>query len=56
MKDLNILIEEKIEDCYHQCTSDCQKTVDCPCVQDHYCKNSPDYKAQKAKQFLRDKE
>lgn len=37
-------MEEVLEDCTHACTSSCGKDKDCPCVSDHLCKNSPDYK------------
>jgi hypothetical protein len=39
IKLLEGLIDKEVEYCTHQCTGECQETRECPCVNDHLCKN-----------------
>lgn len=35
----NPIVAQELKKCNHQCTSECQHQKDCPCVNDHECKD-----------------
>ena len=38
-KEKEDFMRENVKYCVHQCTGECQETKECPCVNDHLCKN-----------------